>query len=218
MKQLLVFALALAACGKSEPKITPAEPAPAARPTPAPAPAPAPVPKPAPTAPTPAVPASPAPLKERPGGPTIEACERAADHLRELVVEGPEGLGKEQRAYVDGLLNANRTSILRYCLEVAVPKEIACVTSAKAMEALAGCENLRREIPEELVMRTEVTEADCSKFFDRLRQFKIAEGTPPADMDRDRDQIVRTCQERAKPGTIACFVASRTYEQARRCP
>ena len=43
-------------------------------------------------------------------------------------------------------------------------------------------------------------------------------GAAPAEVERDRDQIVRSCQEKAKMGTIVCFIASPTYEQARRCP
>jgi len=67
-------------------------------------------------------------------------------------------------------------------------------------------------------MHREPTAADCARFFARLRQLQLAEGVRPEEIDPDRDQIIRTCQEKAKAGTIACFIASPTYEQARRCP
>ena len=108
--------------------------------------------------------------------------------------------------------------MLRYCLEIAVPQEIACVVAAKEVDKLVGCERKRREIPEALAVARELTEADCARFFDRLRQFKLIEGVKPEDIDKDRDQIIRSCQEKARPGTVACFIASPTYEQARRCP
>jgi hypothetical protein len=125
---------------------------------------------------------------------------------------------KAEREYVARLIGANRSSVMRYCLELAVPKEIECVVAAKSFDGLAGCENRRREISEELVAHSEPTLADCEKFFDRLRQFKVAEGVSPKEIDKDRDQVVRSCQEKARAGTIACFIASPTYEQARRCP
>jgi len=128
------------------------------------------------------------------------------------------GSSAEERAYAKKLTASGREGVMRYCLEIAVPKEIACVSAAKTTEGLVGCENFRRELTEELVAHTEATEADCARFFDRLRQFKLAEGATPDEVDKTRDQIIRTCQERAKPGTIACFIASPTYEQARRCP
>jgi hypothetical protein len=138
--------------------------------------------------------------------------------VRSLVVASVEGATAQERAYVSQLIDKDRTQVVRYCLEIAVVKEIECVLAAKNVESLIGCERMRREIPEELAVARELTEADCARFFDRLRQFKLAEGVAPADMDKDRDQIIRACQEKAKPGTVACFIASPTYEQARRCP
>jgi hypothetical protein len=210
---LVCLVVLLVACGKREPAPA-AAPSPAAAPTPGPTATPAGAPAPAAA---PALPPQPTALATRPGGPTVEACGRAADHLKELVVDTVEGT-REQRAYVEQLVGSSREAVLRYCLELAVPREIECVLAARSFEGLSGCENHRREISEELALRSEPTEADCGRFYDRLRQFRLAEGVSPAEMDRDRDQIIRTCQERARAGTIACFVASPTYEQARRCP
>lgn len=205
---LLCLALALVGCGKRAEKPAPAPATPDAA---------AAAPKPVAVAPV-ADAAVAAPLAARAGGPSVDDCNRAADHLKSLVVNSVPGATAGERAYVGQLIDEDRAKVVRYCLEIAVPKEIACVMAAKEAEKLAGCERLRRDIPESLATARELTEADCARFFDRLRQFKLAEGVKPAEIDRDRDQIIRSCQEKAKPGTVACFIASPTYEQARRCP
>src|SRR5437764_1032782 len=82
----------------------------------------------------------------------------------------------------------------------------------------AACERFRGQVPKDLRDKKEVTEADCQKLFERLRQFKVQDGVPGERVDQDKDQIIRTCLDKAKPGTVACFIASRTYEEARRCP
>lgn len=210
MKRLLWVMLLAAACGKTETKAPPteAQKPPALTPPAAAAAADA--------APATAAPAAPA--AARPGGPSVEACEKAADHLKSLVVESVVGSTAQERAYVAQLIDKDRDKVVRYCLEIAVVKEIECVNAAPKVENLVGCERMRREITPELAMSRELSQADCAKFFDRLRQFKLAEGVAPAEIDKDRDQIIRACQEKAKPGTVACFIASPTYEQARRCP
>jgi hypothetical protein len=218
LRYRVILALALAmACSEKRnqepPTLTPS-PSPSPSPNPSPNPSPSPSPTPTPT-PTP-----PSPLAARPGGPDLDTCERAADHLAALV-EGaslPPNATEAARAYVSGLLQQGRHQVVRFCLETAVPKEIDCVLAAKDATGLSGCERFRREIPKDLAAHTEVTLADCERFFDRLRQFKIEAGVSAAEVDKTKDQIVRTCQEKAKAGTIACFVASPTYEQARRCP
>ena len=145
-------------------------------------------------------------------------CEKAADHLKELFLKIDPGSSEAQLAYARKMLDANRENVVRYCLETAAVPEIECVLAAKSTEGLVGCERKRRSVDEKLATATELTEADCTRFFDRLRQFKIADGVKPDEVDRDRDQIIRACQEKANPGTVACFIASPTYEQARRCP
>lgn len=157
-------------------------------------------------------------LEAREGGPDLATCERAADHLKSLFMNVDPGSSEAQLEYARRLLDANRERVLRYCLEIAAVKEIECVLAAKQADGLVGCERMRRTIDEKLATATELTEADCARFFDRLRQFKLGEGVAPGEIDRDRDQIIRSCQEKANPGTVACFIASPTYEQARRCP
>jgi hypothetical protein len=223
---VLVLVAAACGCGKSNlvtaPATAPPEPDAARAAAVAAPPDAAPPVAVAPPAPPDAAPkAAPEPaaaLRPREGGPTMQACEQAADHLKELVVNSVVDSNRKERQYVTRLIEADREGVMRYCLEMAVPREIACVIAAKDMEGLSGCERKRQEIPGELVQHDVPTEADCAKFFDRLRQFKLLEGVEPAEIDKDRDQIIRTCQEKGKAGTIACFIASPTYEQARRCP
>src|SRR5262249_9828882 len=157
-------------------------------------------------------------LRPRPGGPTIEACRAAADHLATLIVDSAVGATNEERAYVESGLAENPGRTLALCVEVAVPKEVECMQAAKDFVTLASCERFRRELPKDLLNRTEPTLADCERFFDRLRQFRIEEGADPDEIDKSRDQAVRACQEKAKVGTLACFIASPTYAQARSCP
>ena len=59
--------------------------------------------------------------------------------------------------------------------------------------------------------------AHCERVFLRLKQFKLAEGVTAEEIDSTRDQIVRACLEKASVGTVACFLASRSYAEARRC-
>ena len=156
--------------------------------------------------------------KARVGGPSVEQCGKAADHLKALFASADPGWSNEQVAYVRQLLDANRETVMRYCLEVAVVPEIECILAAREAPGVAGCERHRQNVDERLATATELTEADCARFFDRLRQFKLGEGVAPEEIDRDRDQIIRACQEKARPGTVACFIAAPTYELARRCP
>src|SRR6187549_1255107 len=168
MKRLLLLAL-LAACGKESAKPAPA-PAPAPSPAPAPAPSPAPSPAAAPAPPPPAAPST--ALRSRTGGPSVEMCEKAADHLKELFLKIDPGSTEAQLAYGRKLLDENRENVVRYCLEVAAVPEIECVLAAKETNGLTGCERKRRSVDEKLATATELTEADCIRFFDRLRQFK----------------------------------------------
>lgn len=148
----------------------------------------------------------------------MAACRQAAAHLGDLVIDAALGPTPEQRKYLEHMMAKDRDEVVRYCLEVAAPKEIACVLTAKDVPGLAGCDRFRRELPPELLEHKEPSGTDCERLFDRLRGFRIEEGVNPVDIDRDRDQLVRSCQEKAKIGTIACFLASPTYAQARRCP
>jgi len=172
----------------------------------------------APTAKAPPSDAAPARLEARPGGPTVAACQKAAEHLAWLMVDSAVGATNEQRAYVETMLAREKGTTVQICLQIAVPAEVDCMVAAKDVLTLAACERFRREVPKELTAHAEPTQADCERFFDRLRQFKIQEGAEPAEVDATRDQVVRSCQEKAKIGTIACFLASPTYEQARKCP
>jgi hypothetical protein len=153
----------------------------------------------------------------RPGGPSQEACTKAAAHLGDLIEDSALGPTAEQRAYLERVLAHDHDQVVAYCLEVAVPREIDCLLAAKDVSGVFGCDRFRREVGG-LVDHKEPARADCERLFDRLRGFKIEEGAAPAEVDKDRDQIVRSCQEKAKLGTIVCFIASPTYEQARRCP
>jgi hypothetical protein len=196
--------LLLVACSPKEPKERPAAPPDAAPPPIAKAP--------------PAPDAAPVVLRARPGGPTVEACQKAAEHLGSLVVDSAVGATNAERKYVERMFSRQRGTTVQICLEIAVPAEVACMNAAKDMGTLAACERFRREVPKELIARAQPTQADCERMFDRLRQFKIQEGAEPAEVDATRDQVVRACEEKAKVGTIACFIASPTYEQARKCP
>jgi hypothetical protein len=162
--------------------------------------------------------AAPPPLKAREGGPSLETCARAADHLKQVLLTIDPGSTEAQLEYGRKVLEANRERMMRYCLEVAVVEEIECILAAKEASGVVGCERMRQTVDERLATAKELTEADCARFFDRLRQFKVSEGVRPEEIDRDRDQIIRACQEKARPGTVACFIAAPTYEQARRCP
>jgi hypothetical protein len=161
---------------------------------------------------------APPPLKAREGGPSLEMCAKAADHLKQVLLTIDPGSTEAQLEYGRKVLEANRERMMRYCLEVAVVEEIECILAAKEASGVVGCERMRQTVDERLATARELTEADCARFFDRLRQFKVSEGVNPEEIDRDRDQIVRACQEKARPGTVACFIAAPTYEQARRCP
>ena len=177
----------------------------------------------APAAPPDAAPSNkvPLPLAERPLGPTRPACEAMTGHLKTLLLEkaAPSAQTPEQQAYSKTLLEKFTPLGVAYCLQVASPKEVECLTAAKTSDELSTCERFRREIPADLLERNEVVLSDCELVFDRLRQFKIEEeGAAPLEIDETRDQIVRSCVEKAKVGTIACFVASKTYAQARHCP
>jgi hypothetical protein len=194
----------LIACSPKERPAAPPDAAPAPPPTKAEAP--------------PATDAAPARLQSRPGGPTVEACQKAAEHLASLMVDSAVGATNAQRAYVETMLSREKGTTVQICLQIAVPAEVACMVVAKDVGTLAACERFRREVPKELTSHTEPTQADCERMFDRLRQFKIQEGTDPDEVDATRDQVVRACQEKAKVGTIACFLASPTYAQARKCP
>jgi len=198
--KIAALALIVAACGKS--------PAPPAPPDAHPAPAPAPTPAAAPAR----------ELAARPLGPSLPTCEKAADHLAALVEDSALAPTPDQRAYIQHVLGRDRPTVVRYCVEVAVPKEIDCLLKAKEVADLFGCDRFRREIPPGLVEHTEASHEDCEHLFDRLRGFQVEQGTDPETLDKDREQVIRTCQEKAKVGTIACFIASPSYEQARHCP
>jgi hypothetical protein len=160
------------------------------------------------------------PIGPRPGGPSLEACHKAALHLADLVEDSALAPTNEQRAYLEHVLAHDHTRVVVYCLAVTVPKEIDCLIAAKTVEATFNCERFRRELPPDITdaSRHEPSRLDCERFFDRLRGFQIEEGADEGIVDKDRDQIVRACQEKAKIGTVACFIASPTYAQARHCP
>jgi len=148
----------------------------------------------------------------------VAACQKAAEHLASLMVDSAVGATNEQRAYVETMMAKEKGATVEVCLQIAVPAEVECMVAATDVRALAACERFRREIPKELLSHNEPTQADCERMFDRLRQFKIQDGAEPSEVDATRDQVVRSCQEKAKIGTVACFLASPTYEQARKCP
>lgn len=181
---------------------------------------------PTPANPTPAAAPDAAPVAQRPepqereGGPTRAVCEQLADRLATFVVDSmlPADADAEKRAYVEKVAKNDRPNVLRFCLESATPEEAACVVKATDYPTLAACERFRRQVPKDLASRDEVTTADCEKLYERLRQFKIDEGVAAAEIEQTKDQVVRACEEKAKPGTVACFIASRSYEEARRCP
>ncbi len=167
----------------------------------------------------PAAPQRPEP-KEREDGPKRATCETLADHLGGFVTDSmlPANATAEQRAYVEKLVKDDRPNVVRFCLESATPEEADCAIKAADFPTLAACERFRRQVPKDLAKRDEVTPEDCEKVFLRLKQFKIDEGVSADEVDKTKDQIIRACEEKAKPGTVACFISSRTYEEARRCP
>jgi hypothetical protein len=103
------------------------------------------------------------------------------------------------------------------CLEFAVPDEVSCMIAAVDFASLADCARHRRDVGE-IPMHTELTEADCERFFDRHRQFQLERGVPASEEDGNKDLIVRECLDKGKAGTVSCFIASPTWEQAQRCP
>src|SRR5262249_52495977 len=150
------------------------------------------------------------PLGARPLGPSVEACGKAADHLAALVEDSALGPTAEQRAYLEHVLARDRAQVIRYCLEVAAPKEIECLLAAKDAARLLECGKERRSVGD-LAEHKELTREDCERFFDRLRGFQIEDGASPEAVDKDRDQIIRACQDKAKVGTVVCFIASPSY-------
>jgi hypothetical protein len=200
LRPLLLLAL-LAACGSKAAAPTPD----AAAPDAAGAGAPTPIPL---------------PIAERPHGPTRAACESLIAHMKDALIQSDPSLSSaEQKAYAAGVLKEYAPRGLGYCLQIASAKEVDCLIAAKSTEEMTKCERFRRELPADLVERDQVTLGDCELLFDRLRQFKIEEaGVAPVELDATRDQIIRSCVEKAKVGTVACFLASPSYEQARRCP
>ena len=130
----------------------------------------------------------------------------------------PPNADATQLKYVQDMVKADRPNNLRFCLEALETPEVECVVKAADFTALAACERLRRQVPLDMLKRTEVTAEDCERFYVRYKQFMMTEGVPPAQLEADKDQLIRTCQEKAKVGTIACFLTATTYEEARRCP
>ncbi len=206
---VLSFA-ALAAC-KSEAKKAVATATEEARPAaaaqaPGPDAAPAPAPR--------------APAKPREGGPTAAQCDQFADHTGRFLVESmaPPNANPEQLKYVQSIVKKDRPNQVRFCIEALEVPEVECVLKASDFPALAACERLRRQIPKDMLNRSEVTAEDCERFFVRYKQFMMTEGMAPEQVEKAKDQLIRTCEEKAKPGTIACFLTAATYEEARRCP
>lgn len=219
---LIALLLLAAGCPENKPQpnaTSPTTPQPAAKAPATTAAATTGQPASAPAAPVAAAPARPEP-QARPGGPSRETCERAAAHLGTFVVESmvPQGAGDKEREYVNQLVDAERPNVVRFCLETASVEEMDCVLAAKSFPELASCERFRRQVPADLAKRDEVSEEDCEKLFVRLKQFKLDEGVPGEQIDATKDQIIRACLERAKPGTVACFITAHNYEEARRCP
>jgi hypothetical protein len=180
-----------------------------------------------PAAPTPTPTPSPSPSRttttsttERPNAPSREQCERAADHLNSFVVESlaPGDAPEADRKYVAGLTSQRREAIISFCLATSNVDEANCMIEASDFPTLAACERFRRQVPPELLERTKVTEADCELFFYKLRLFKLTEGVAAAEIEKDKDKLVATCMEKAKPGTLVCFLAARDYAQAKSCP
>ncbi len=131
---------------------------------------------------------------------SVETCERVAERMARL-----------------GSTRA-KDVLVRFCVETSVPAEAECLLAAKDAKELIACERWRRQVPEGLLEGDEVTREDCELFYFRLRQFRILEGVDPAAIDQDREQIVRKCEDEARPGTLVCFIAAHDYETARRCP
>jgi hypothetical protein len=202
----LLMVTALAAC-QQNPKEKPA-PAPAAPPV-------------AKTLAADAAPAvTRAPAKARPGGPSEATCDKFTEHVGKFIAEGltRPGASAAEKQYVEKEVRGDHEHTRRFCLEALEQPEIDCVLATSDFNALAGCERLRRQVPKDMLGRSEVNEADCERFFVRHRQFMLAEGTPAEKLDADKDQIMRTCVDKARPGTIACYITAQTYEEARRCP
>jgi hypothetical protein len=207
----LVVAAAVAACS-TEKQSPPAPPSPAPG-----TPPPGDVQKPPPADPGPAAKAAP---KPREGGPSMESCEKFADHTGTFVADSliPPNASEAQKQYAAEFVKQDRDNRLRFCLEALEQKEIDCVLNAVDFPALAACEKHRRQVPADLTKRSELTAEDCERFFVRYKQFMMNDGIPGERVDKDKDQIVRTCLEKAKPGTVACFITAETYEDAKRCP
>jgi hypothetical protein len=217
---LLAAALAAVACNKSDK-------APANKDTHAPAPAPAPGgggggDKPAaPVAPAAAPDGGAASkLEARPGGPSVETCEKFADHTGTFVADSmlPPGATDAQKKYVANVVKQDHGNRLAFCLGALEQKEIDCVLNAVDFPALAECERFRRQVPPDLVNHKEVTQDDCDRFYLRYKQFMMNDGVPSERVEKDKDQITRACMDKAKPGTVACFITAETYEEAKRCP
>lgn len=214
--------LLLAGCAERAPSraqpATEMAPVPTAAPTPAPlAKGAAPTPEAQPARPGPPEPPEP---KERPDGPTRAMCDKAAAHLGEFVKRSmvAQGSSESELSYASQLVARDLPELVRFCVEAASREEIDCVLAAQDFPTLAACERFRRQVPKDLADRDEVSESDCAKLFERLRRFRIEAGALAADIDATRDQVIRACLEKAKPGTVACFITARTYEEARRCP
>jgi hypothetical protein len=158
--------------------------------------------------------------KEREDGPTRATCEELADHLGGFVVDSmvPANATETQRSYAEKLVKDDRPNVVRFCVESATKEEAECVIKAADFPTLAACERFRRQVPKDLAKRDEVTPDDCEKVFTRIKQMKMDEGYAADDIDKTKDQIVRACEEKAKPGTVACIISSRSWEEAKRCP
>lgn len=182
---------------------------------------PAPTAKPAATTP-PAPPpvAKPAPLTAREGGPSQLQCEHYADRVLSAVVEAktPPGTSEQDKQRALVALQPERPNHVGFCLAALEVKEVECVVASADFAALAACERWRRQVPDDMKGRTEVNEADCERFFVRYKQYMVETGVPPERVDQDKEQLVRTCLEKATPGTLACFITARSYEEAKRCP
>jgi hypothetical protein len=160
-----------------------------------------------------------APAKPRPGGPSEELCEKFTAHVGKFIAEGftRPGAGTEEKKFVDKQVHADREHTVRFCLEALEEPEITCVLAASDFHALSACERLRRQVPADMLGRNEVNEADCERFFVRHKQFMMGTGVSGLKIEADRDQVIRTCLEKARPGPIACYITAQTYEEARRC-
>ena len=130
----------------------------------------------------------------------------------------PPNANAEQLKYVQSIVKRDRPNQVRFCLEALEVPEVECVLKAGDFPQLAACERLRRQIPKDMLKNNEVTPEDCERFYVRYKQFMMTEGMSPEQVEKAKDQLIRTCEEKAKPGTIACFLTAATYEEARRCP